>query len=71
MSRKHGWNHVGDATPSPLVDGLRAVREPNWGSATRTSSSPGAGCRFAVCPGHTPDDHDGPATRIRLRRNAP
>lgn len=71
MSRKHGWNHVGDAPPSPLVDGLRAVGEPNWGLATRTWSSRGAGCRFSVRPGHTPDDHEGPATSIRLRPNVP
>lgn len=71
MSRKHRRNHVRDAPPSPLVDGLRAVREPNWGSATRTSSSPGTGCRFSVRPGHTPDDRDGPATRIRLWPNVP
>ena len=71
MSRKHAWHQAGDAPPSPVVGGLRAVREPRWDFGCPDLVVPGVGRGFSLRPGHTPDDHDGPAIRIGLRPDAP
>ena len=71
MSRKHGRNQAGDSLSGPVVDGLRAVREPRWDVVYPDLVVPGGGRRFSVRSGRPIDDHDGRTPRIRLRPNAP